>query len=257
MLSTEELLLIVYFILASLLLISFVIIFFVAFQKRKKKLIFERYEAERKYEKEFATSRLEIQEEILKTVGRELHDNIGQLLSVTNMQLSILEETAEKPLKQNLGNIREVVRNTIQEVRALSKSLNSEAINAFGLKKSIEGEVHRLNRMTNINFVFQSVGEDQMLNPKDSVIIFRILQEFINNSLKHSEAKNLYVNFDFTQENLFIKMEDDGVGFDPKKVSDSSGMINMSSRAKLINATCHLTSELGKGTHLNLVYPKR
>ena len=143
MLAQEELLLIVYFIVVILLLTTFGIVFFMTFQKRKNKLLVEKFEAEKRFEEELTKSRLEIQEQTLKNVAWELHDNIGQLLSVANMQLNILvkniDETSRPPVKE----IKEIVASSLQEVRSLSKSLNNEVIDYSGLETSVKNEIDR------------------------------------------------------------------------------------------------------------------
>ena len=89
MLSKEEILLIIYFVIVILLLTAFVIVFFVVYQRRKNKMLLEQFEAKQRFEREISQSRLEMQEQTLKNVGWELHDNIGQLLSVAKLQLNI------------------------------------------------------------------------------------------------------------------------------------------------------------------------
>lgn len=255
MLAKEELLLIVYFIVVIFLLTTFGIIFFVTFQRRKNKLLNEKYEAEKRFEKELAQSKLEIQEQTLKNVGWELHDNIGQLLSVANMQLNILSRSIEDPVKTSAIEIKDIVAKSLQEVRFLSKSLNSEVINYEGLQASVKNELARFNRLNIINSHFSSSGECFKIPQKDEIILFRILQEFFNNVIKHSKADKLFVDFTFTPEEFKIDVSDNGIGFDFDQIQKSSGLLNMESRAAIINTKFTLKSSETTGTSLSLLYP--
>lgn len=255
MLAREEFLLIIYFIIVILMLTIFGIVFFITFQRRKNKLLYEKFEAEKRYEQEIAQSRIEIQEQTLKNVGWELHDNIGQLLSVANMQLNILSRSVDEPVKPSVIDIKEVVNNSLQEVRALSKSLNNEVVEYAGLEASVKNELDRFDRLQVIQTSFRSTGEKIEILPKDTIIIFRILQEFFSNVIKHSKAGLLEVDFTYTPDNLIITAKENGVGFDVNKVEKSSGIINMQSRAGLINSNFSLNSSPGKGTSVSLCYP--
>ena len=249
--------LLLYMIAVIIVITALVVIFFVIFQKRKNKLIIEKYEQKRKFEEELSKSRLEIQEQTLKNIGWELHDNVGQLLSVANMQLNILSTQVADKVKDQLRESQEVLKKTLTEVRSLSKSLNSDVIKNLGFEQSIENELSRINRLNFLNADLNIKGKsaENRIDTNDQTIIFRILQEFISNTIKHSNAKNLEILIEYTTDELFISASDDGVGFDEGQVMSSSGLINMKKRAELINAYLELTSLKGKGVTLTLNYP--
>ena len=253
MLKKEEILLISYFILVILLLVAFVVVFFYVFQKRKNKLLFEKWEAQRRYEREIVNSRLEIQEQTLKNVGWELHDNIGQLLSVAKMQLNMVGRVIEDSAKEQVKEIGEIVGDTLKEVRSLSKSLNNEVIGYLGLENSIANELDRFQRLKMLETGFQVVGDKKDVQQKDAIIIFRILQEFFSNVIKHAKASKLTVNLKY-EDSLYICVVDDGRGFDIESVDKNSGLFNMKSRAELIGAEYKLNSKVGQGTELIIIY---
>ncbi len=255
MLAKEELLLIVYFIVVILFLTSFAIIFFITFQKRKNKLLLEKFEAETRFENELAQSKIEIQEQTLKNVSWELHDNIGQLLSVANMQLNILSGSVDISAKQSVKDIKEVVSNSLQEVRSLSKSLNNEVVGYSGIEASIKNELLRFERLNNLGTALTSTGEAIEIIDKDAIILFRIIQEFFSNAIKHSKATRLEVFINYFPEKLHLEIKDNGVGFNVEEVTKSSGLLNMESRASLINTDFSLNSSPGNGTSLSLHYP--
>ncbi|PKD16668.1 histidine kinase [Salegentibacter salinarum] len=254
MLSKEEILLIIYFVLVILLLTAFVILFFVIYQRRKNKLLEEKFEAKQRFEREISQSRLEMQEQTLKNVGWELHDNIGQLLSVANMQLNIFSKNLPEAEKTSVLEIKETVASSLQEVRSLSKSLNNQVIGYAGLVVSVENELERFQRMGVIETQLEITGERQEIPQQHSIILFRILQEFFANVIKHAKASALEVHIAFTSEEIIITAKDNGQGFDLEEVQKNSGLFNMESRAALIQTKFKLESAMGAGTFLSLRY---
>jgi len=239
-----------------LILLITVIMLFTYFQRRKLKFILDRQEAERRYLEELANSQLETQEQTLKNIGWELHDNVGQLLSVANMQLNVISTEVPENTKKKFEETRDVINKSLKEVRALSKSLNSDVIQNIGLKKSIRNEIERFNKLKFVNAKLHVHGKhEEKINPKDEIIIFRILQEFMSNSIKHSKAKNLNVVLNYTDDKLNIEISDDGIGFNPNSIKKGSGLINMESRAKLIKSDFIIKSSEKQGVSLSLSYP--
>ncbi len=253
--TQESILLFVYTLAIIFGLLLFVIWFFIAFQKRKNKLLLEQIETEKKFEKELTNSQLEIQEQTFKNIGWELHDNVGQLLSVASMQLNMALIKAPEDLKEQLIDTRDVVTNTVQEVRNLSKTLNNDVINKNGLIRSLEIDIERFNRMKFLEATMQINGEVTYISAEHEILVFRMYQEFLSNVMKHSKAKNLSITLNYSDIHLEIIAEDDGVGFDTSQKTESSGLQTIKGRAALLNAEYSLTSSLGNGTKLVLLYP--
>lgn len=253
----QEKLLIVYVIAVLLFFAIFSIVFVTAFQRRKNRFLKERFEAEKRYQRELADSKIEIQEQTLKNIAWELHDNIGQLLSVANIQLNILMNSAPEPLHEQLKETKEVVQESVQEIRSLSKVLNNEVILKNGLLESLQVELERFKRLGYLNVSFQILGDPVPINSASEIIIFRILQEFLSNVIKHARASNLFVYLDYNENSLDISATDDGIGFDTSQKTTSSGMETMRGRAELLNAEYLIVSEIGKGTQMSLKYPYR
>ena len=254
MITQETIVLIVYVIAIIFGLLLFVIWIFIAFQKRKNKLLVEQIEAEKRYERELATSQLEIQEQTFKNIGWELHDNVGQLLSVLSIQLNMMLLKAPRTIQKQLKDTSDVLGNTIQEVRNLSKTLNNEVVNKNGLIRSLEIEVERFNRLKYLEAFIQVNGKVRYISTEHEILIFRMYQEFLSNVMKHSKAKNLSVTLNFNANDLEIIAEDNGVGFDTSQKTESSGLQTIKGRAALLNAKYSLTSVLDNGTKLVLLY---
>ena len=226
-----------------------------AFQRRKNKFLKERYEAEKRYQKELADSQIEIQEQTLKNIAWELHDNVGQLLSVANIQLNVLINSVPETYHDQINETKGIVQETVQEIRSLSKVLNNDVVLKNGLLKSLEVELDRFNRLEYLKASLKISGDIVPLNNASEIIIFRILQEFFSNVTKHAKASRLFVHIDYKEKTLEIAAEDDGIGFDTSQKTDSSGMETMNSRAQLLNAEISIMSEIGKGTRLFIKYP--
>ena len=257
MLKKEEVLLILYFVIIIFLLVSFVVVFFMAFQRRKNKFLIEKFDAKQRFEKELTKSQLEIQEQTFKNIAWELHDNVGQLLSVVNIQLNLLHQNTPDELHPQIEESKEIISEIVHEVRSLSKILNNDVIQQNGLVRSLEIEMERFNRLKFLDARFKIEGEVIPLLNEHEILIFRILQEFLSNVIKHAKASELSVILNYTRDLLTINAKDNGVGFDVQQKKDSSGMQTMKGRALLLKADLSLTSNIGEGTKLLLKYPIR
>jgi len=257
MLRKEEILLIVYFILVILFLAAFTIFFFITYQRRKNKIFQEKFQAEQQFKTELTNARIEIQEATLKNVSWELHDNIGQLLSIASIQISLLKKNLSEKNQNGLQEVKELVAISLSEVRALSRSLNNEVIEYAGLETSVRNEINRFNRLGVIQADLEIKGTPYTISHEDSIILFRILQEFFSNMIKYAGASHLKVKFSYQSEFLEIQAVEDGKGFDPDGEEPGSGFMNMRSRAAMIHTNLNLNSSLGKGTSLSLRYPTK
>ncbi len=235
---------------------TLIITFFIVFQKRKNKLLIDKIKQQQLFDEELSNAQTEIQEQTLKNIGWELHDNVGQLLSVASMQLSILRSKLPEELKAPFNDTNNVVRDSLREVRALSKSLNNDVILNIGIEKSISNELDRLKKMKFASAELTTHGESiPFKNKKHEIIIFRILQEFFSNAVKYSKAEHIKVIVSYNKKSVNITAIDDGIGFNINTVEKGSGLINMTSRAVLVNAVLTIDSKEGGGVKLSLDYP--
>ncbi|GAB5400229.1 MAG: hypothetical protein Aureis2KO_18140 [Aureisphaera sp.] len=218
-------------------------------------MLLEKYEAQQRFQQELASSRLEIQEQTFKNIAWELHDNVGQLLSVANLQLNMLMTAPVDNMQDQIKDTKDVIVATVEEVRSLSKTLNTEVVLNNGLVESVKTELERFNRLNFLHADLKIDGEETVIRKEDEIIIFRILQEFFSNVIKHAKADKLFVHLYYDNKQLQIIANDDGEGFDTSKKSGNSGLQNMKSRASLLGADLNLTSQLGEGTKLQLTYP--
>ncbi|MFL0352788.1 sensor histidine kinase [Xanthomarina sp. GH4-25] len=254
--TSAERYLLIYMIGVLFIVTALVVIFFIVFQKRKNKLLLDKIKQQQAFDEEIAQTQTEIQEQTLKHIGWELHDNVGQLLAYASMQLNMLSAKIPEDMKGTLNLTTETIKESLKEVRSLSKSLNNDVILNIGFEKSITNELDRLKRMKFASAELKIKGENKSLNnKKHEIILFRILQEFFSNSVKYSEAQNLKVELEYVNDDLIIIASDDGKGFDVETAKKGSGLINMKSRAELIKAKFDLFSKPNEGVKLTITYP--
>ena len=194
-LPTIELLVVVCsLVLLSLLLL--VIVLFSIFQKRKILFINERNKAELRYQDELTRTRLEIQEATLKNVSWELHDNIGQLLSVANLELNMLDKKGDADKERTLQDIKELIGKSLMEIRAVSRNLNNEVIFQVGLAESVKYELNRLDKLGILKTSLTVEGDNWKPPENDALILFRIIQEFLTNvsDIQNQNHQKVFLN---------------------------------------------------------------
>ena len=228
-----------------------------AFQKRRIRHLQEKAALKTAYDQEILKSQIEVQNQTLQHIGQELHDNIGQLLSVAKINLNILEESEN----EELGFIKqtnEIITQSISDLRALTKSLDGDFVKDFGLEESISHELQRIRKTRRFQTEISVLGEKRKLGYEREIVLFRIVQEILNNALKHSKAKNLTIILHYFTDSFTLKVNDNGKGFDLENVNQKTlsqagaGLRNMQRRMELIGGKCTISSEIGKGTEVVL-----
>ncbi|MCY0976147.1 histidine kinase [Chryseobacterium wangxinyae] len=252
----EENKLVIIFTVTLLIIVLTMIFVYVIFIRKKTTLLIEQKEKDLHFEKELATSQVEMKEQTLNYIGQELHDDLGQKLSVVRLRQNQLLTKLNNGEKEELNELNELLGECIQDVRNLSKTLITEQIIHFGLVESIEREIQRIKKLKLLKIEFITEKHDVDITPKHGLILFRIIQESINNILKHSRAKNVSIQLKDDHEILEITIADNGKGFNTKEMNDGSGLKNMELRAKLIHAEFSIRSILEEGTKTSIIYHK-
>ncbi len=230
------------------LIVIFLIVLFTVFQRRKNHLLQEKETEKKRFETEIAETQIEIREETLRNISWELHDNIGQLLTLAKIQL-------QYATSENMEEVSETISKSLNEVRALSKLINPEFLKNIKLREALQLEIERFNRLKFIEASLSLEGVEREIDKKHEMILFRILQEFFSNTIKHAKASKLEVTLTFKDNILTISAKDDGVGFKSEDISKKGiGLQNIKTRAKLINAEVNLESKPNYGTILNIYY---
>ena len=242
--------LIIFSVVAFLLVLT-VVFLFIFFQNRKNKLLREKEKEKHRFRQELIESQVEIREETLRNISWELHDNIGQLLTLAKIQLQNAGDNQEQ-----IEMASETIGNSLNELRSLSKLINPDTLTNLSLVEALKLEIERFNRMKYLDATLMCSNCDFEMDNKVEIIIFRILQEFFTNTAKHSKASKLSVELHNDGERLHIEARDNGIGFDTNEIDPGKGigLSNILNRAELIGADVEINSKEGKGTHLRLSY---
>jgi signal transduction histidine kinase len=255
---------ILFFALAGVILLSvlFSFIFYFVYSYRKKQKLDseERNRLKMKFDNELLLAQLEIQEQTLKTISEEIHDNIGQALSLAKLKLNTLKYDQQDLLVEKINDSRELVSKAIRDLRDLSRSLNTDSIASMGLVRAIEQELDIL-RKSGFQTTLYTEGEIRKMEPQKELILFRIVQESLNNIIKHAGARTIRITALYTGNELDLQVEDDGKGAEANSLDmdgnsyRSLGLRNMYNRAGLIGGTFSIHSVPGNGTIVKLTIP--
>jgi two-component system NarL family sensor kinase len=248
-------------IILGLLLVGFIVITLFLYQRRQKLQELEMEKMKDLYEKEELRSQLEIQENTFKTIAQELHDNIGQMLSVVKLSLSALPIDKEHRAFEQLKNSEQMLNKVIYDLSNLTKSLHTDRIAQVGLADSIKFELLSIKKAGLIDVRFNKTGLETDLDDQKSIFLFRIFQEALNNILKHAKASEVSVNLNY-RENIFVlEITDNGAGFNlvekqkSKNSASGVGLKSMYNRGKLMGADISIDSKPGYGTTVLIELP--
>ncbi|SOE19669.1 Histidine kinase-, DNA gyrase B-, and HSP90-like ATPase [Spirosomataceae bacterium TFI 002] len=246
--------------LIMLVLVIFIISFFFIHARRQQAYKLEKAAMASQFNEEILTARNEVQEYTMKQIAREIHDNIGQLLSLVKIQLNNIED--EHPDIPRVKDSRTYLNQALGDLRALSKTLNGENILNAGLSDAIAFELERVAKTGYLETDFQNHTTNLTLPPKTEIIVFRMFQEVLQNVMKHANAKKFTVNLQEQQEVYTLVLADDGDGFEidqklsTKGMNSGSGLANLKHRAGLLGGDIQFKSDGSQGTMITLTIPK-
>ncbi len=249
MLDNDIVLTVIVTTLLILLLIAGVIITMVLANRRHVQQEVKMAQMQVEYEKELRAVENEVQEQTMTNVARELHDNIGQLLTLLRLQLE-QEKLDDSVFAGRLAPVDNTLSDTIDQVRLLSHSLNTDHLEKQGLVYAIEKEVDRLSKLKRLKVQWTTDGNEPPFDKGRRIMVFRMMQEVLNNALKHSGAKNIHISMNNTN-GFRLEIKDDGRGFDKEKAladGKGSGLHNLAKRAKLSGLALEIDSNAGKGS---------
>ncbi|HXO78112.1 MAG TPA: ATP-binding protein, partial [Puia sp.] len=184
--------------------------------------------------------------------------NVGQLLSLAKMQLGSMGES-ELIDHQLLQGARENLARAIRDLRNLAKSLHTEHIRTLGICQAVEEEGQRISRAGTLSVSVTSEGSEHKIPEDKQLILFRIIQECLQNCLKHAEATFVNIGFTWYPDQLRVRVRDDGKGFDPEATLQGSssglGLQNIRNRARLTGGSGIISSAPGEGTTVTVMMP--
>jgi signal transduction histidine kinase len=201
---------------------------------------------------------LEGQEKERSRIARDLHDGLGNLLSTLKVNFSSLQINFDDNNSQKIyGVASEMIDEACTEVRKIAHEMMPQALNKLGLIKALEDLVIKMNNTHDFDAQFHVFGREKKLDDNTNVMLFRIVQELLNNVVKYAEAEEVLVQLTFSDDLLNLTVEDDGKGFDPLTVKTDAGMglKSVEFRTGYIGGNYEINSRPGKGTLVNINMP--
>ncbi|MDT3402118.1 sensor histidine kinase [Mucilaginibacter terrae] len=218
-------------------------------------------EAELKHQRVLLNAVITSQEAERKRIGQDLHDDIGASLSGLRLMIDVYQpaNTEEQSFKQFRSNTKETIDTIVAELRHIAHHLSPSLLTLHGLHAALNKQLEFINRT---NYLQGSIVNDapeviNSLEIETSTAIYRVLEELLNNTIKHAKATNIQINFAMQDDNLMIRYTDDGIGLPSQSVINGKGMgmQNIESRLSIIDATYQINNNPGNGFRIDITYP--
>lgn len=219
--------------------------------KQALRLVEDRQEFER------YKSMTEARETERDRIAKDLHDGVGGLLSGVKISLANIQSRLSLKADDQLVFARslDMLDGSVQELRRVAHAMKPPSLQVFGLKAALRDYVEAVNSMKTIRAAFQVVGEEHKLESDQELIIYRIIQELVNNILKHAQATECLVQLAYLPDQFSITVEDNGKGFDATKESNGMGRGNIRQRVEFLKGNLDLNSSQEKGTSVQINIP--
>lgn len=247
-------------ILFNLFFIAFIggiVIFILEYRKKKKLHSRELETINLIHKKELLETQVEIQSQTMRSIGQEIHDNIGQKLTLASIYLQQLDyEIKVSGINDRINPINDILNQSLIELRQLSKSLTDDTISALSISELLSRECQKIKDSKIYTITFEDTMGIDVDSYRIKSILLRITQEFFQNSIKHANCKNIAVSLSTNEDQVCLTLKDDGQGFNTleKKVS-GIGLENMKKRTEMLNGKFNLSSTPEEGTELKIEIP--
>jgi signal transduction histidine kinase len=254
--KTEYLLITIVFNFLFILFIVAIISYVWQYKRKKREHIFAIQSQQDVHQKELLATQLEIQEKTMQEIGREIHDNIGQKLTLASLYIQNLLYEGKKPeSNDSIENINTIINDSLADLRQLSKTLTDDAIASKSLVLLLQSECQKIEKLKECSFTYDNEIQITEVTYYSKSMFLRIAQEFIQNSLKHAKCKSIKLNLSQNSGFIVMELSDDGHGFNVNQSNSLGiGLQNMKKRTETIGGQFLLESN-SSGTNLNIKLP--
>lgn len=214
------------------------------------------------FQESMLLAKIEIQEQTFNHIAREVHDHIGQRLTMARLQINQVSDHINQPDNEKLFNASNMIEEAIADLKHLSRSLTANLIRDEGLISALQVEIDRVKKILPIEISIE-INKDEnapFMPEENELIIYRIVQESMQNILKHAEATRVYIKMTYSHEYLHMTIHDNGKGFDSqaymgKNYFSKSGISNLKKRAEILSGSFLIESGASQGTTLIFQFP--
>lgn len=238
-----------------ILLISIIIITAILYHNRKRSHKIDLAN----FQNTLLQTQMEIREQTMQTIGADLHDNVGQLLSLTSLTLNSVKLEDTEKAQQKIDAALDLTLRSIKEMRLLGKLLQGEQLIGLGLCEAIRHEINWIEKSGQYAVSYDIEGEQPAQNnPDKDLILFRVLQEIFNNIIKHSKATDISIKLTYSQEGIRLQVIDNGTGFDIDHLPEDQkgmGLLNIQKRAEIVGGEVFIQSQPREGTCIEIFIP--
>ncbi len=230
--------------------LGFVLLLIISTSRKKQTQLTQAYQTQ------VAAIRHEVQEQTYQAIAMELHDNVGQLLSSSKMMINAAMLQAPETAA-SLEEAQDTLGKAIQEVRSLSKMMNAKWLEQFSLQENLQQEISRVQNIVQVNASLDTLADIDLHNDQQ-LILFRVVQEAIQNCLKHAAASLISLDCTVHNEHLRIRIADNGKGMPSEAFSKAgSGLLHMKERITLLKGSIQWHNHVPSGTMVELTIPLR
>lgn len=254
--QTEKSLIILTIIFIVLLVLFGIFIVSVIYKYQKKQIGYlkEMEELKIAHQNTLLQSQLEVQEQTFQHIAREIHDNIGQKLTLAKLYLNTLSFTDMEKVESSVTGSLGLISDSINSLSDISRSMGTEVLLNNGLVKGIELELRNVQKTGLYQCEFTVNGQEVFFNANTEIVIFRIVQECINNFLKHANGSSIAVSLYYHPDVLDLTVRDNGKGFTVSSPAAGAGLINIKKRAQMLDGSSLIESG-GTGTIISIKIP--
>lgn len=242
--------------LTVLVFITGIIIFLSQYRKRKLVHELEKRQINEQHQLDLLNTQLESQRQTMQFIGQEIHDSAAQKITLASIYTQQMEFAAAGiPEKENLAGVNKILNDALLELRLLSKNLTDQKLQLASLEELVSMECEQVNA-THICRATCNIGPLPVIGIATKSSLLRVLQEFIQNSIKHSGCSNIHVKLIAVSNDLCMTMSDDGKGFDKDgEQRNGVGLDSIRRRIQSLGGKFNFESEVNKGVHLHLSVP--